>query len=98
MYGLPGVGGHIFEQTELQIGRCTGRGNARGTTNYSESESSPLCMLDIFLQINVNACGQKLLLWSIRGVYFTIPRLTCKRSGLGGGQNLVFLVGACRLL
>ena len=26
------------------------------------------------------------------------PKLTCKRSGLCGGQNLVFLVGACKLL
>ena len=29
-----GVGGHIFEQTELQFGPCIGRSNARGTTDY----------------------------------------------------------------
>ena len=40
--GGGGVGGHIFEQTELQIGRCTERSNARGTIDYSESESSSL--------------------------------------------------------
>ena len=39
---LGGVGGHSFEQTELQIGRCTGRGSARGTTDYSEFESFSL--------------------------------------------------------
>ena len=27
-----------------------------------------------------------------------IPKLSCKRSSLCSGQNLVFLVGACRLL
>ena len=32
------------------------------------------------------------------GLYFTIPKLTCKRSGLYGSQKLVFLVGACTLL
>ena len=31
---------HIFEQTELHSGRCTRQGNARGTTDYSESKSS----------------------------------------------------------
>ena len=31
-------------------------------------------------------------------VHFMIPKLACKRSGLCIGQNLVFLVGACRLL
>ena len=40
--GWGGVDDHIFEQMELQSGRCTGQGNARGTTDYSESESSPL--------------------------------------------------------
>ena len=36
------VDGHVFEQTEMQIGRCTRRSNALGTTDYSESESSSL--------------------------------------------------------
>ena len=66
-----GVDDHILEQMELQSARCTRQGNAQGTIDYSESESSSApnsvpstlaCMLDIFLQINVNACGQKLLL------------------------------------
>ena len=39
MYGLGG--GVTFLSTGLQIGRCTGRSNAQGTTDYSESESSP---------------------------------------------------------
>ena len=68
--GGGGVDDHIFEQMELQSGRCTRQGNARATT---ESESSsllppfsgvlvPLCMLEVFLQININACGQELML------------------------------------
>ena len=77
---------------ELQSGRCARKGNARGTTDYSESESSsllpmcstvryeisclmppfsgvlvPLCMLDVFLQININACGQELMLQAFVG-------------------------------
>ena len=35
----------FFEQMELQSGRCTRQGNARGTTDYSESESAVLSMV-----------------------------------------------------
>ena len=40
-----GIDDHIFEQMELQSGRCTRQGNAGGTTYYSESESSSLLPL-----------------------------------------------------
>ena len=52
------------------------------------------------LQLNVNARRQKFMLGSPAGVLFTIPKLGCKSksSGLSSGQNLVFLVGACKLL
>ena len=46
MYGLGGgVDDHIFEQMELQSGRCARQGNARGTADYSEFESSSLLPL-----------------------------------------------------
>ena len=56
------------------------------------------CMFHILLQIHVDAGCQKFMLSSLVGVHFTIPKLGCKNSGLCGGQNLVFLVGTCRLL
>ena len=56
------------------------------------------CRCDLLVQISVNAGCQKFMLRSLAGVLFTIPKLGCKSSGLCGGQNLVFLVGACRLL
>ena len=102
-----GVDGHIFEQTELQIGQCTRRSNARGTTDYSESESSSLLPPSTRAE-TVHAGrfspNQHQCMWprthavKPSGVHFTIPKLACKRSGLCSGQNPVFLVGACRLL
>ena len=70
-----GGGGLVtFLSTELEIRQCKGQSNAQRTADYSESESSsllmpprssvpvPLCMLDVVLQINADACGQKLVL------------------------------------
>ena len=55
-------------------------------------------MFHILLQIHVDVGCQKFMLRSVFGVHFTIPKQGCKSSGLCCGQNLVFLVGACRLL
>ena len=41
---------------------------------------------------------QKFMLGSLAGVLFTILKLGCKSNGLSSGQNLVFLVVACKLL
>ena len=81
-----------------------GTGNGPGITHYSESDllsSLPLSAragTPLGLQINVDAGCQKFMLRSLAGVLFTIPKLGCKGSGLCSGQNLVFLVGAGRLL
>ena len=57
-----------------------------------------ICMRNLLLQTNINACCQKFMMGSLAGVLFTIPKVGGKSSGLGRGQILVFLVDACRLL
>ena len=55
------------------------------------------CMFHLLLQINVNAGCQKFMLGSLGGMFFPIPKLVCKSSGLGSGENLVFHVVACKV-
>ena len=105
-----GGGGHIFEQTELQIGRCTRWSNVRGTTDYSESESPsllrPATRAGTTATVHAGrfSPNQHQCMWprthAVKPSWGALydPKIALQKNGLCGGQNLVFLVGACRLL
>ena len=109
--GLGGVCGHNFEHGAVngtEVVQELGLANlaTRPTVQYKvrclvpplSGVLLPTCVFHLLLQINVNAGRQRFMLRSLAGVHFTIPKLGCKSSGLCGGQNLVLLVGTCRLL
>ena len=56
--------------------------------------TSPCLLLGTYFFSFCQSCSQRLF----TGAHPAFPRLGCKSSGLSSGQNLVFLMGTCRLL
>ena len=97
-----------FLRAKFQIMQelCLANFSLRPTVGYKVRSLVPplsrvllaTCMFHILLQSDVDAGCHKFMLRSVGGVHLTVSKLGCKGSVLCGGQNLVVLMGACRLL